>query len=166
MRGMNPRTLKIADRRTRVAALRLQGWTQTEIAEELGVSQPLICADIKEIDAEWRESRNSTTQDFKDRELAKIDNREREAWEAYWRSVGTIEKRTTKGKGPDAEVTVVEEQQAGDPQYLKVIEGCSKDRRALLGLDQPQKISPTDPTGEREANISILIPDNGRDPQG
>jgi DNA-binding NarL/FixJ family response regulator len=46
--------LAILKRRRDVAELYLQGWTQTAIAEEMGVAQPTISDDVKHIRAQWR----------------------------------------------------------------------------------------------------------------
>jgi DNA-binding NarL/FixJ family response regulator len=48
-------------RRLRVAELATQGRTQVEIADELGVSQPTISADLNEIRAQWREAAEAKT---------------------------------------------------------------------------------------------------------
>jgi len=42
--------------------------------------------------------------------------------------------------------------------------GCAE-RRKLLGLDAPAKTALTDPSGEKESNVVIYLPDTGRDPE-
>lgn len=46
----------IKARRARVAKMRLDGWIQQKIADELGVSVGTVCNDLKEIIKDWREA--------------------------------------------------------------------------------------------------------------
>lgn len=150
MRGVNPRKLcAIKDRRTKVAALRLQGWTLEAIAAELStedrtLSNQVISLDLKAIEAEWQIARLGVIDEMKAIEAARIDHLMSEAYEAYWRSVGQISKLTMRdgsgGKnGPVTEIVETEETQAGDPRYLTIIKDCIEARRKLFGLDAPTK---------------------------
>ena len=47
--------LEVVRRRERTAELYIQGRTQCEIAETLGVSQPTVCQDLQAIQKAWRE---------------------------------------------------------------------------------------------------------------
>jgi Trp operon repressor len=66
-----------AERRQKVAALRLMHWTQREIAAELGVSASTINRDLIRIRDEWAERRTQSYQEWVAEELAKIDLIER-----------------------------------------------------------------------------------------
>ena len=43
------RRFAAAQRRQKVTELYVQGWTQPEIAEHLGVGQPTICKDVQHV---------------------------------------------------------------------------------------------------------------------
>lgn len=108
---LTPKREELATRRRKVAELRLQHWTETEIAEALGVSQPTISRDLAHIRDEWREERVRSYDDWVAEELAKLAALERTLL-------------------PEA---ILEGGQAVD-RVLSVM-----DRRArLLGLDKPQ----------------------------
>jgi predicted transcriptional regulator len=80
------RSLRVNIRRKRVADLYLQGWTQTAIAADIGVTQPTVSLDLKKIQEAWRKD---SIRDFdlrREIELQKIDRVEREAWSAWERS--------------------------------------------------------------------------------
>jgi hypothetical protein len=53
----------VLQRRLRVAEPAAQGRTQPEIADEVGVSQPTICADLKEIHGQWRKAAEAEAAD-------------------------------------------------------------------------------------------------------
>lgn len=109
--ALTPKREELATRRRKVAELRLQHWTETEIAEALGVSQPTISRDLAHIRDEWREERVRSYDDWVAEELAKLAALERTLL-------------------PEA---ILEGGQAVD-RVLSVM-----DRRArLLGLDKPQ----------------------------
>lgn len=154
MRGVNPRRLKIESRRTKVIALYCQGWTQQEIAEELdaeyGVTQQQISLDIAAVQKEWTTNRMETLDEAKARELAKIDALEAQAWESFWKSCGTIVKKTMrlkgqtkdadgKASGGDKEVSQVEYESAGEERYLARVAWCIDERCKILGLHAAQK---------------------------
>lgn len=108
---LTPKREELATRRRKVAELRLQHWTESEIAEALGVSQPTISRDLAHIRDEWREERVRSYDDWVAEELAKLAALERTLL-------------------PEA---ILEGGQAVD-RVLSVM-----DRRArLLGLDKPQ----------------------------
>ena len=108
---LTPKREELATRRRKVAELRLQHWTESEIAEALGVSQPTISRDLAHIRDEWREERVRSYDDWVAEELAKL----------------AVLERTLL---PEA---ILEGGQAVD-RVLSVM-----DRRArLLGLDKPQ----------------------------
>jgi hypothetical protein len=55
--GCKPRqSVALAERRAQVGDLYLQNWTQTAIAERLGISESTVGADLKAIQQSWREA--------------------------------------------------------------------------------------------------------------
>ena len=95
----NNKQLAILRRRRAVADLYLQGWTQTGIAEELGVAQPTVCDDLRRIRAEWRDSAVRDFDEARQLELMKLDRIEREAWSAWQRSQKPAQSAVVTGEG-------------------------------------------------------------------
>ena len=134
--------LALLQRRQQVAELYLRSWTQTAIAEHLGVAQPTICQDLSCIRALWRESSIRDFDAAREEELQKLDLLEREAWAAWERSQQVQEspRVVQDGSGKRAQKTV--EHPVGDLRYLEQVQKCIAARRALLGLDAPTRIAP------------------------
>lgn len=79
-------TFRILSRRTKVAKLYLLGKTQYEIAKEVRCSQGTVGNDLAALREEWLASALLDFGEAKARELARIDNLEAEAWDAWYRS--------------------------------------------------------------------------------
>lgn len=151
---------EIARDRRRAADLYLQGWLQADIAADLGIDQSTISRDLKALQSEWLESALINFNEAKAQELAKVDRLEREYWEAWARSCEDAEtvrqEGSRKGKGTSGKLPPVDKivktskGQAGDPRFLQGVQWCIDKRCKILGIDAPQKIAPTDPTGMRE----------------
>jgi Putative ATPase subunit of terminase (gpP-like) len=109
------KNLDVLNRRQQVAHYYLQNWTQAQIAEQLGVRQPTICADLKHI----REQ----------------DLLEREAWAAWERSKKPTQSATVDGEGAAQRTRKTMRNQVGDPRFLDQVNKCIAQRRAILGLD-------------------------------
>ncbi len=80
------KTAEIAHRRQAVADLYLQGWSQTTIAEHVGVNQSTISHDLKALQEKWQEAASRDIDLARAIELQKLDRVEREAWAAWERS--------------------------------------------------------------------------------
>jgi len=141
-----PRRTQIQIERDRVeiARLYLQGIIQADIADRLGMTQPMVSYDLKAIRAKWLES---TLVDFNERisiELAKIDNLEVEYWEAWHKSLQVKESSTAKiitdNSGERNEASTKQEQMLGNESYLAGVRWCIDRRLKLFGLDAPIKI--------------------------
>ena len=123
-------------RRVRVAEMYTRGWQQAAIAREMGTTGATISRDLDAIRKMWAEHYAGTYHQHLNRELAKLDKIEREAWDGYARSCEdavTIEesekgvKKTTKG-------------QAGNPAFLQTIERTVAQRCKLLGVGEPERV--------------------------
>ena len=134
------RKVAINKRRELVADLYLQGKTQMEISEVVGVKQPTVSADLRKIQKQWRES---AVRDFdlaREVEIQKIDRIEREAWAAWERSKLPSQAATTTGDEHDRKTRRHVRNQYGDPRFLEQVNKCIASRRALLGLDAPSRM--------------------------
>lgn len=148
----------------RAAELYLQGHPQWRIGQIIGVSQSQISDDLGEIKNRWRESAIMDFNERKARELAKIDELERIAWDAYKKSCLPKKQLTRKrksiiiGEDKDNEGTPaseiertlrVEHQAPGNESFLGRVAWCIDRRCELLGIDAPRKTTLTDPTGTK-----------------
>lgn len=130
-----------------ISKLYFEHWPQVAIADKLGLSQQQISYDLKVLYKRWSAESLSTIGDLKARELAKIDNLEREYWEAWRRSCEDKEIDTTKAvpdekeptKGVTKEKTRRVEGQAGDPRFLTGVQWCINKRAEIIGLDAGTK---------------------------
>ena len=117
--------------------------SQASIAHQLGVSQPTICSDLKEIRSRWLASSVRDFDAAKAIELAKTDLVEAEFWQQWERSKEL--KRTRKvedgltERGEMIKTTVVEEPRCGNAVYLNGVMSCIERRCKLLGLDSELK---------------------------
>jgi hypothetical protein len=155
--------LDVLRRREMVADLYVRGFTQTAIAEQVGVGQPRVCDDLKQIRKLWRESTVRSFDDAKDLELQKLDRVEREAWAAWERSQKPSQSATVEGDGTPKRSRKTIVQKNGDPRYLDTVLKCVAARRAILGLDAPTKIAATTPDGQalnfdqRQVHINAIL---------
>ncbi len=127
-------------REERAVELRLQGWKLTDIAKEVGyrdhagvrVALLRCIARIPTVE---------NVVELRQREIAMLDEVEREAWEQWHRS--TEDAETVTASGGDGKkksaITTKREGQSGNPALLEKIIKCSERRSKLLGLDAPQQ---------------------------
>lgn len=140
-----------------ISSLYCKGKYQSEIAEIIGVSQPQIAYDLQEIHKRWREASAHNINEAKQRELTRIDNLERAAWESFERSKETFVSTTneTESKGErdkdnkpiasKGRVSKRTEERYGDPRFLMVVKECIDKRCKILGLDAPLKVEDVTP---------------------
>ena len=143
---------------TLIAELYLKGWYQKKIADHLGeirpytLTQQQISGDLKTIRRRWLESSIRDFDELKAQELAKIDHLEVTYWDEWDRSREDRERHeTSKTTGQIARdsAKTVRTIGLGDPRYLAGIQWCINKRCDILGLNAPQKLAPTDPSGHK-----------------
>jgi DNA-binding MarR family transcriptional regulator len=135
-----------------ITQLYVKGMFQSEIAEKLGLSQGQVSQDIKAIQARWRKNTEHNLDEHKAVELAKLDELERTAWNAWERSTAERTKKRTLTKGErneDGQIvgsggSVDVEQRDGNPAFLETVLKCIDRRVKILGLDAPVKGENTD----------------------
>lgn len=135
--------LMLSERRAIVAKMYMEeDMTQMEIAVELGVSQSTISQDIKNIMEEFKMRQSLPVQWEKEKQLRKLVKTEKEAWEAWERSIGTVTRTVKKKDASGAIIELVEttDELAGDPRFLNIVLGCADRRIRILGLDEPQEV--------------------------
>jgi len=157
------RKLAIVQRRQKVADLLLQSWTQEAIGQELGISQPQIAADLKQIQKAWQESSIRDFDAARDLELERLRRIEREAWAAWQRSQQPSQSATVDGEAGSQKAKRTVKHQYGDPRFLDIAIRCSEARRRILGIEAPLKVAPTTPDGqpltieERRIHINAIL---------
>src|SRR5262245_42719987 len=114
-------------RRETIATLYLQGVYQSVIARQLGVTQQQISYDLKALRRQWQASALRNFDAAKSLEIAKIDEIERVAWEAWARSCQPREvtvQEAIEGERRTNKAVLRKEQQVGDPRFLERIQKC------------------------------------------
>ena len=122
-----------------ISRLYLSGSTQQAIAAHLGLSQPTISLDLKELRKRWRASAIRDFDESITEELAKLNLLEAELWQQWERSKNAkITRRNEKADGSEKSTTI-EQNSLGNPQYLSGVLACIDRRCKLLGLDAELK---------------------------
>lgn len=151
----------------RITDMYLQGKTQAEIGETLGLSQPQISYDLTEIRSRWRTDTTINLDEAKQKELARIDTLERTYWEAWERTLEektktrTEQSKTGEGsnaKAATAKATIEKETLLGNPAYLAGVQWCISERCKILGIYAPAKVAPTTPDGKQAIPIAVIQP--------
>jgi hypothetical protein len=134
--------LAILRRRRDVAVRYLHGETQYEIAAAIGLDQSGVCRDLHWVYDQWLEDSKLARGERIARELAKIDEVERQAWAAWQRSQQIAEatrtQKTTEADGTGGKLMaeVTRRGSAGDSCYLETVLKCVERRSKLLGLEK------------------------------
>jgi len=142
--GLRRKTAQVARDRRAIAERYLKGMLQVDIAEEVGVSQSTVSRDLLALHKGWLEDASRTFAEAKAKELAKIDELEREYWRAWRASCEDAETVTEKGRGgagrvTSGEKTVQRKGQSGNAAFLTGIQWCIDRRCKILGVDAPVK---------------------------
>jgi hypothetical protein len=149
-------TLAIEQRRQAVADLYLQGWIQTAIADHLSISQSTVSADLKAVQAQWRESAIRDFDTARGIEIRKLERVEREAWQGWEQSKKPTQTAVMTTDGQKQTTRKAVSEQHGDPRFLELIQRCIASRRSLLGLDAPTRVAPTSPDGQQPYHLFVM----------
>lgn len=145
--GMNTikrsRMQRMFDRQL-LSSMYLRGMKQAEMAKELKVSLSTIEVDLRKLRDEWHNGASYDFRSAKMEQLAKIDEIERAAWEAYEASKGE-HRRTTHydEKVNPRTVTQKEASSSGDAKWLDKISWCVEQRCKILGFHAPKEVAMT-----------------------
>ena len=147
----------------------LQGYTHQQIADAVfestgtRLSRKTIGSDIVVIRRQWLEKQQDKYNFLINRELARMDMVEGEAWQAWKNSCAPLEQKTieeiAKAVDDDFElivdrvVTMTRDKNVGDPRFLNTVLEIQKERRRLLGLYAPSKLG-LDITKKSELTIN------------
>lgn len=146
--------------RTVIAERYLGRETQAAIAEDLGITRSMVSRELSAIRDAWLKSAVRDFDQLKSEELARIDEVERQYWDAWQRSIGekkrTATERSSVGDATRNRASVQTEEMLGNPEYLKGVERCIERRCKLLGLDAPFKVANTNPDGSEAASSAPM----------
>ena len=143
--GHEPRA-RIRTRELRTLELATLGWSQHQIAADLGISQAAVSKILKRIELRVLRELNETVDRQKARQTVRLEYLFAQAIAAWGQSKSDTtrrrQRRTQAGAGA-AGATVAEivtENQHGDPRYLDEALKALADQRKIWGLDAPQKV--------------------------
>ena len=143
--------------RAEIARLHLQGQTQEQIAQAVGLSRPTIAREIKILIELWRERALADTTAVRGQELAKLDQLAAQAWAGWHRSqqerTGRVVEESGR-QGTNRRARIETYSQNGDAQFLQTLLRVAERRAKLLGLDPPQKTAITDGEGQ---SVGVLV---------
>jgi predicted transcriptional regulator len=128
----------------KLSEMRLEGKSQNEMAQALGLSQSQVSQDLKKLDARW-EAAIGNTHLHKAREAAKLDRLERKFNEAWKRSLEDKEtkvaEKITVGEVTRTKAVSRLEKRDGNPAFLAGALACIEKRCALIGLAAPKRLT-------------------------
>jgi AraC-like DNA-binding protein len=142
--GHEPRT-RIRTRELRALELTNLGWSQHQIAAELGISQAGVSKLLKRIELRILRELTETVERQKARHTLRLEHLFAESMRAWIDSKADSTRRrqrkTQPGTGTGATIAeIVTENQYGDPRYLEEARKALADHRKIWGLDAPQKV--------------------------
>ena len=130
----------------RALELSIQGWSQHQIAAELGISQAAVSKVLKRVEERFLEELSGMVERQKARQALRLEHIYSEGMRAWERSKAETTRRrqrqTHGGQGAAgatlAEITV--EAQHGDPRYLEEARKALADLSKLYGLEAPRRV--------------------------
>ena len=132
-----------AKRRERVAELRLEGWTQTAIAREMGTCQSVISSDLEIIRNEWKARYAESFDTFRMKECIRLDKVQKEAWEAWGKSKDKS-KTVRSVKRADGETVILAvTENCGDPRFLNTVISAIKEQCNVVGIKAADGMLPS-----------------------
>lgn len=143
--------------RSEIGRLYLSKKTQAEIGEIVGLTQQSISLHLKSLQKEWLESANNDFDLLRATELARIDNLESKAHNAWQAS---REDKTTETIDTVSEVETKSQtrtqSQYGDPRFLDIVLKCITKRCEIMGINAPTKIAATTPDDAGSYSMGIV----------
>ncbi|GEM_PF-6520279 len=155
--------------RQRVEIVRryLQGETQEQIAESLGLSQSQISLDLRVAKQQWRQQYARDVQEVIQEEIARIRLMESESWRG-WNESQQVKESTThrtivKGDFETEETTVTREKSCGNPAFLTVLLACIEKRCKLMGVSTHLRLRDIDAAVKllKSRGYKVFKPDDG-----
>lgn len=143
---LTPQKLAALARRQEIGRRYLRGETQAAIATALGCSQGRVSRHLARLRTEWRDAAAGSMAAKLERELARVDQLEREAWAAWQQAADALAQATHDA--PDKPTTA---KRLPPSKALETVRWCIEQRCKLFGLYAPQKIAATNLEGTAPA---------------
>jgi predicted transcriptional regulator len=143
--GHEPRT-RIRMHELRALELATIGWSQHQIAADLGISQAAVSKILKRVELRLLREMADTVERQRVRQTLRLEHLFTESMRAWEQSkVDNTRRRQRKseGRAGGAGSTIAEivvENQHGDARYLDEARKALADHRKIWGLDAPQKV--------------------------
>jgi hypothetical protein len=139
-------TTKRARDKAETGRLYLQGLSQAEIGEKLGLSQRQISYDLAELRKEWESNARKAMAERRAETIAKLRQVEQVAWEEWVRSRGVKIRRkatrTVTSSGVVERTEVVTEERTGCSRLLVAVRKALERQCQLLGIDSSEPPPP------------------------
>ena len=146
--GHEPRA-RIQTRELRALELSIQGSTQRQIADELGISQPAVSKILSRLEERYAREVVASLDRHRAKQTLRLEHHYSESMRAWQESQqdSTI-RRQRKGQGAaglaaQSIAELVVENQHGDPRYLEQARKALNDIRKVWGIDAPQQLKVT-----------------------
>ena len=175
VRGPKRTSDEILRDRADIARMRMDGLTQTKIAEEItklrcySLSQDTISADLKVVREEWMNQSIDNYDQTRLIELSRLDEEELITKDAWTRSLLPKKKERTRtgtndGK-PFEEFMQESENRDGNPAFLQRLESIRQRRCAILGFNAQQRSENINVAIETllAAGYTVRLPEDGND---
>lgn len=123
-----------------------RGWSQDRIAEKLGLSQPLVCRELKAVYAKMAEQQKMDTEVLIQQKLDRLGYICTEALDAWDKSKedkeGEVEEETTSDlRGNSTKTRRTKEGRLPDPSYLNIATDCIKQESNLQALNPAKEVT-------------------------
>ena len=136
---------QLARDRKLIASLYLQGFLQHDIAEAVGLSQTTVCRDLQTLHRQWLADAAEDYKAIIAKQLAKIDEMERQYYIGWIRSTCEVVKNLTWDKRAGEwvlEVTEFPDVREGNPRFLDGVRECINQRMKLIDKLSPEDVGP------------------------
>lgn len=154
------RRRKRMERLPRVTERHLRGMPVREIAAIEGVTPRVIYKDLELAMKRWAKMTRSNIKTILIKELAKLDQMERVAWEQHDESCKNAREKTVTeldgARGKATSTSKTTRKQNGDPRWLNAILSCMQRRMELLTGEFEGKKEP----GQMETQIVEVVVEN------
>ena len=152
-RPTNAQRILIAQRRTRVLAMRTEHRPYADIAAELGITDTVARNDYLAARKQAAAELTASVIEHRATELIKLDALEREAWKVLKARHITVQHGKIVRDGDDKPI----EDDAPVLQAIDRLERLMKRRAALLGLDAPVRVEVSAEVDDQIAAIAAAL---------
>ena len=142
--GHEPRA-RLISREHRAVELAIRGWTQAQIAADLGISQAAVSKLLKRVETRVLRETVDTLARHKVRQTQRLEHIVAESLQAWHASKSEHTRRRQRkidrsGGADQTLAEIVVDPRHGDPRYLDEARKALADVRKIWGLEAPQRV--------------------------